>query len=96
MRIDTGGRTVPINSVDIMFFPEGIKCHKHRISTDALWYYVGGTQRGHWGRVLEKFEFEEDIAEYEDRLRRMGYATRRGKLSIGPPDGPPSEHGGRK
>lgn len=55
---------------------------------DVLWYFVGGINGGKWMPVHCTVE---SIAEHEASVRRMGYVTRRGKLSIGAPEGVPAE-----
>ena len=55
---------------------------------DVLWYYVGGLERGSWKMVScvpEDFEANEKL------LRLAGYFTRRGRRSIGAPEGAPVE-----
>lgn len=56
---------------------------------DVLWYWVGGTERGVWRAV--PVSSKEEMEAKEASIHRMGYATRRGKLSVGAPEGPPQE-----
>lgn len=56
---------------------------------DALYYYFADGIRSEWRRVDDTFESEWVFERHEERLRKMGFETRRGRKSIGPPEGPP-------
>jgi len=55
---------------------------------DVIYYYNGGTLRGNWHAA----EIGPDGIEATiERIERMGYFCRRGRRSIGAPEGAPSE-----
>jgi hypothetical protein len=55
---------------------------------DVLFYYTGGTERGEWRECLAT---PAEFPRIEEELRRAGYVSRRGRRSIGAPEGPPAE-----
>ncbi len=55
---------------------------------DILYFYKGGTESGEWYPACV---LPSEFKEAEKRLHLAGYFTRRGKRSIGAPEGPPAE-----
>lgn len=62
---------------------------------DTLYYWVGTASDGRWMRVLAEFKTEEMFASWEARFAKQKRPCRRGRESIGPPDGAPRETMGR-
>lgn len=59
-----------------------------RTKWDGVYYWVGGTERGEW-RFTQQGAGE-TIEEVIAKLEHTGRVALRGKVSIGPPDTPPS------
>lgn len=52
------------------------------IKRDVVWWWKGGTEKGRWHAAA---------AGNRTEIRRMGYVAHDGSLTIGPPEGPPSQ-----